>query len=48
MERHNNKINVLKRVCFGIRNFSRFRNRILFIECCCTTKKRNIPLCMFL
>lgn len=25
----NNKIKVLKRVCFGVRNFSRFRNRIL-------------------
>ncbi|NLL46606.1 MAG: transposase, partial [Clostridiales bacterium] len=24
----NNKIKVLKRVCFGVRNFSRFRNRI--------------------
>lgn len=25
----NNKIKVLKRVCFGVRNFNRFRNRIL-------------------
>ena len=25
----NNKTKVLKRVCFGVRNFSRFRNRIL-------------------
>ena len=25
----NNKIKVLKRICFGVRNFSRFRNRIL-------------------
>jgi len=25
----NNKIKVLKRVCYGMRNFSRFRNRIL-------------------
>ena len=26
----NNKTKVLKRVCFGMRNFSNFRNRILF------------------
>ncbi|MBO5555824.1 MAG: transposase, partial [Oscillospiraceae bacterium] len=25
----NNKTKVLKRVCYGVRNFSRFRNRIL-------------------
>ena len=25
----NNKTKVLKRVCFGVRNFNRFRNRIL-------------------
>ena len=25
----NNKIKVLKRVCFGVKNFNRFRNRIL-------------------
>ena len=25
----NNKTKVLKRVCFGVRNFARFRNRIL-------------------
>lgn len=25
----NNKIKVLKRICFGVRNFNRFRNRIL-------------------
>ncbi|HHU73359.1 MAG TPA: transposase, partial [Clostridiales bacterium] len=28
-EGYNNKIKVLKRVSFGIRNFERFRNRIL-------------------
>ena len=27
----NNKIKVLKRVSFGVRNFTRFRNRILHI-----------------
>ncbi|MGI6040417.1 MAG: transposase, partial [Eubacteriales bacterium] len=27
----NNKIKVLKRISFGVRNFSRFRNRILHI-----------------
>ena len=32
MEGHNNKIKVLKRVSFGIRNFYRFRNRILFMD----------------
>ena len=26
----NNKTKVLKRVCFGMRNFNNFRNRILF------------------
>ena len=26
----NNKIKVLKRVCFGVRNFETFRNRILY------------------
>ena len=26
----NNKTKVLKRVCFGMRNFRNFRNRILF------------------
>ena len=25
----NNKIKVLKRVCYGVRNFPRFRNRVL-------------------
>ncbi|MCI7136110.1 MAG: transposase, partial [Clostridiales bacterium] len=25
----NNKTKVLKRVCYGVRNFHRFRNRIL-------------------
>ena len=28
-EGYNNKIKVLKRVCYGIRNFETFRNRIL-------------------
>jgi transposase len=28
----NNKTKVLKRVCFGVRNFSRFRNRILHLS----------------
>ena len=28
----NNKIKVLKRVSFGLRNFERFRNRILYIN----------------
>ena len=32
----NNKAKVLKRVCFGMRNFSNFRKRILF----CHTKNR--------
>jgi len=29
----NNKTKVLKRVCFGVRNFDRFRNRILHCAC---------------
>jgi transposase len=28
----NNKIKVLKRICFGVRNFPRFRNRILHLS----------------
>jgi transposase len=28
----NNKIKVLKRICFGVRNFRRFRNRILHLS----------------
>lgn len=28
----NNKIKVLKRTCYGIRNFHRFKNRILYIQ----------------
>ena len=27
----NNKVKVLKRNCYGVRNFSRFRNRILYM-----------------
>lgn len=30
----NNKTKVLKRVCFGVRNFARFRNRILHCAAC--------------
>ena len=30
----NNRIKVLKRVCYGVRNFERFRNRILYIANC--------------
>ena len=30
----NNRTKVLKRVCYGIRNFDRFRNRILYIANC--------------
>ena len=30
-EGYNNKIKVLKRTCYGVRNFERFRNRILHI-----------------
>ncbi len=30
----NNKTTVLKRVCFGLRNFEHFRNRILFCSTC--------------
>ena len=30
----NNKTKVLKRVCFGVRNFDRFRNRILHCAAC--------------
>lgn len=41
IEGHNNKIKVLKRVCFGIRNFNRFRNRILFMDAWSPKKKRN-------
>ena len=41
MEGHNNKIKVLKRVCFGIRNFNRFRNRILFMDAWGSKKKRS-------
>lgn len=29
-EKYNNKIKVLKRISYGIRNFERFRTRILF------------------
>lgn len=29
----NNKTKVLKRVCFGLRNFERFRSRILHCSC---------------
>lgn len=28
----NNKTKVLKRTCYGVRNFSRFRNRLLYIS----------------
>lgn len=28
----NNKIKVLKRISFGVRNFERFRNRILYLN----------------
>ncbi|MBQ8523650.1 MAG: transposase, partial [Clostridia bacterium] len=35
-EGFNNKIKVLKRNAFGLRNFRRFRNRILF----CASAKR--------
>ena len=31
VEGYHNKIKVLKRICFGVRNFERFRNRILYI-----------------
>lgn len=31
IEGWNNRIKVLKRVCYGVRNFERFRNRILYI-----------------
>ena len=48
MEGHNNKIKVLKRVCFGIRNFHRFRNRILFMDAATHSKRGtshlNVPL----
>lgn len=27
----NNKTKVLKRICYGVRNFKRFRNRLLYI-----------------
>lgn len=30
----NNRTKVLKRVCYGVRNFDRFRNRILYIANC--------------
>jgi len=30
----NNRTKVLKRVCYGVRNFNRFRNRILYIANC--------------
>ena len=30
-EGYNNKIKVLKRISYGVRNFKRFRNRILHI-----------------
>ena len=32
IEGYNNKIKVLKRVSFGIKNFARLRNRILFLQ----------------
>ena len=32
IEGSNNKIKVLKRISFGVRNFDRFRNRILYLE----------------
>ena len=31
-EGFNNKIKVLKRISFGVRNFERFRNRILYLQ----------------
>ena len=30
----NNRTKVLKRICFGVRNFKRFRNRLMFIANC--------------
>ena len=32
IEGSNNKIKVLKRISYGVRNFNRFRNRILYLE----------------
>lgn len=37
----NNKIKVLKRTSYGLRKFDRFRNRILYIQYCKTTKKAS-------
>ena len=31
IEGSNNKIKVLKRISYGVRNFERFRNRILYL-----------------
>ena len=36
----NNKIKVLKRISFGLRNFERFRNRILYIN---TPNEKGTP-----
>ena len=32
IEGSNNKIKVLKRISYGVRNIDRFRNRILYLE----------------
>ena len=32
VEGYHNKIKVLKRICFGVKNFERFRNRILYLD----------------
>lgn len=41
LEGHNNKIKVLKRGCFGICNFSLFRNRILFMNAAAQRKRET-------
>lgn len=37
----NNRTKVLKRTCYGVRNFKRFRNRILYLETTAPKKKQR-------
>lgn len=47
VEGHNNRIKVFKRTCYGVRNFRRFRNKILFTAAFCHNPK-NQNKCSFL
>ncbi len=50
VEGYHNKIKVLKRICFGVRNFERFRNRIsLYCSCFLGAKRQTVfPLPLIL